>query len=126
MKLTLSQPRPVNTLFSTPEPAMESDQSTIIPDRAEFIDVLSLLRRGRVMVRGAANEGHFVLDGLLVYTAHRPLLRYGLIHEYSNPDGFPNMRYYKLSETGREFARRACKAWRQQSLWHRLAVRLAG
>jgi hypothetical protein len=105
---------------------MQSSQEIIIPDRAEFIDVLSLMRRGRVMVRGAAAEGHFVLDGLLVYTAYRPLLSYGLIHEFSNPDGFPNMRYYKLSDAGRDFARRACKAWRRRPLWHRLAVRLAG
>ena len=105
---------------------MDSGSTTIIPDRAEFIDVLSLLRRGGVMVRGAAQESHFVLDGLMVYTAHQPLLRYGLIDEFSNPDGFANMRYYRLSKTGREFARRACKAWRRKPLWHRLAVRLTG
>jgi hypothetical protein len=36
------------------------------------------------------------------------------------------MRCYKLSPRGRDFADRACKAWKQRPLWQRLAMRLGG
>jgi hypothetical protein len=99
---------------------------TIIPDRAEFIDALRQLRRGRVLVRAKDTDSRCLLDGSFVYTAYRPLARYRLIDEFRNPKGFPNVHYYRLSQRGREFADRACETWRRRSLLQRLAVRLTG
>ncbi len=98
----------------------------IIADRGEFIDALTLLQRGRVLVRGADPASNCVLDGGPVYTAHRPLLDYALVEEFSNPDGFPHMHYYRISARGQAFARRACTAWQRTPLLQRLAVRLTG
>jgi hypothetical protein len=98
----------------------------IIPDRGEFIDALRQLRRGRVLVRAADTEDRCLLDGSFVYTAYQPLAQYRLIDEFSNPEGFPNVHYYRLSPRGREFADRACDSWRRQPLLRRLAVRLTG
>lgn len=101
-------------------------QATIIPDRGEFIDALHALRRGRVLVRVSDFSGGCTLDGAPLYSAHRTLLDYGLIREFANPQGFGAVRYYRLSERGRDFAERACANWRQRPLLQRLAVRLAG
>jgi hypothetical protein len=98
----------------------------IIPDRGEFIDALRVLRKGRVLVRVSEISGGCTLDGAPLYSAHRTLIAYGLIREFENPQGFPSVRYYRLSERGRDFAERACENWRQRPLLQRLAVRLAG
>lgn len=100
--------------------------SPIIADRAEFIDALSVLRRGHVLVGVSPLSGGFVLDGAPLYSAHKPLLEYGLVSEFDNPRGFAHVRYYRLSERGRDFAERACQSWRERPLLQRLAVRLAG
>jgi hypothetical protein len=100
--------------------------SSIIPDRGEFIDALRVLRRGHVLVRVSDLSGGCVLDGAPLYTAQRTLLRYELLDEFDNPDGFPGVRYYRLSERGRDFADRACDSWRRRPLLERLAVRLTG
>ena len=102
------------------------DAHRIIPDRAEFIDALALLRRGHVLVRAAEGRGTCLLDGGIVYHSWDTLSRYGLIDEFHNPEGFPHASYYRLSERGRGFAERACQAWRARPLWQRLAVRLTG
>ena len=99
---------------------------TIIPNRGEFIDALHALRKGRVLVRVSDISGGCTLDGAPLYSAHRTLLAYGLVHEFHNPQGFSSVRYYRLSERGRDFADRACEAWRRRPLLQRLAVRLAG
>ena len=99
---------------------------TIIADRAEFIDALRQLRRGRVLVRAKDTDSRCLLDGSFVYTAYQPLARYRLIDKFENPQGFPNVHYYRLSQRGREFADRACETWRRRPLLHRLAVRLTG
>ncbi|MGL6109007.1 MAG: hypothetical protein ACRC2B_02795 [Rubrivivax sp.] len=98
----------------------------IISDRGEFIDALHVLRKGHVLVRVGDISGCCVLDGAPLYSAHRTLIRYGLIREFENPEGFPNVQYFRLSERGRSFAERACENWRQRPLLQRLAVRLAG
>lgn len=98
----------------------------IIPDRGEFIDALRALGRGRVMVGFDAGGGRCVLDGAVVYTAHRPLVQFGLVDEVANPDGFEGARYYRLSRRGRAFAEKAFSAWRRRPLLERLAVRLMG
>ena len=98
----------------------------IITDRGEFIDALHALRHGRVLVRVSDISGGCLLDGAPLYSAHRTLIDYGLVREYHNPLGFPSVRYYRLSEHGRDFADRACENWRRRPLLQRLAVRLAG
>jgi hypothetical protein len=98
----------------------------IIPDRAEFIDALRSLRRGHVLVHVSDLSGGCLLDGGTLYTSFETLRRYALIDEFDNPDGFANMQYYRISRRGREFADKACEAWRQRPLLERLAVRVAG
>jgi hypothetical protein len=98
----------------------------IIVDRGEFIDALRVLRRGRVLVRVGELSGGCMLDGAPLYSAHRTLLDYQLIDEFQNPQGFAHVRYYRLNQRGREFAERACEAWRRRPLLERLAVRFAG
>ncbi|MFN9194802.1 MAG: hypothetical protein ACK5V2_13965 [Pseudomonadota bacterium] len=100
--------------------------SSLIPDRCEFIDALRALRNGRVLVQGGEGSNSFVLDGALLHTAHRPLVHYGLVHEFDNPAGFRGARYYRLSANGREFADRADEAWRRRPWLERMAVRLTG
>ncbi len=99
---------------------------TLIADRGEFIDVLRVLGRGHVLVHAGDHAGGWVVDGAAVYTAHEPLLRYGLVREYKNPEGFEHVHYFHLTEQGREFAQRAWRAWRERPLLERLAVRLLG
>lgn len=98
----------------------------IIPDRGEFVDVLSRLARGHVLVRTGEGSNGCVIDGGIVYHSYPTLERYGLIDEFSNPHGFEHVRYFRLSERGRAFADKACTAWRQRPLLERLAMRLAG
>lgn len=102
----------------------------LIADRAEFIDALRRLRRGHVLVRpraaGEDEHANCVLDSGVVYTAFQPLCRFGLISEFANPDGFPTMRYYGLTSSGKRFADKALRSWRQRPLLERLAVRLLG
>jgi hypothetical protein len=102
------------------------DTQPIIPDRGEFIDALERLRRGHVLVKASESTGSCVLDGAIVYRSVEPMLRYGLIDEFDNPQGFHHARYYRITPRGKAFAERACRAWRQRPLWQRLAVRLAG
>jgi hypothetical protein len=100
--------------------------TSIIPDRGEFIDALRVLRRGHVLVRVSDLSGGCMLDGAPLYTAQRTLLQYQLLDEFDNPQGFPGVRYYRLSARGRAFAERACDSWRRRPLLQRLAVRLTG
>jgi hypothetical protein len=100
--------------------------SSIIPDRAEFVDALRSLRKGHVLIRVHDASGGCLLDGAAVYRSFQTLLDYGLIREFQNRDGFPNVRYYRITASGREFAERACQSWQTRPLLERLAVRLAG
>lgn len=101
-------------------------RDVIIADRGEFVDVLRSLRRGHVLVCAGEGAGTAVVDGAIVYRSVDPLLRYGLVDEFDNPEGFEGARYYRLSVRGREFAERACAAWQRQPVLARLATRLAG
>jgi hypothetical protein len=109
---------------------LSSPPSWLIPDRAEFIDALRHLRQGHVLVRARAacdtDHSNCVLDGCTIYTAFQPLLKYALIAEFDNPRGFPAMRYYRMTPTGRHFADRALQAWRARPWIERLAIRLLG
>ena len=99
---------------------------SIIPDRAEFVDALRALRRGHVLVRVHDGSGGCLLDGGPLYRSFDTLLEYRLIGEFDNPQGFAHVRYYRITETGREFAQRACESWQRRPLLERLAVRFAG
>lgn len=99
---------------------------TLIPDRGEFVDALQLLSQGHVLVHLGNILGGCVVDGRIVYHSYRTLLRFGLIREFDNPNGFPSAGYYRITERGREFAARAFAAWRSRPVWQRLAMRLLG
>jgi len=98
----------------------------IIADRGEFIDALRLLRKGHVLVNLGGISDDFVLNGHQLFSVQRTLIDYGLVQQFDNPDGFANVRYYRLSERGCEFAERACEQWRRQTIWQRLMARLIG
>lgn len=98
----------------------------IIPDRAEFIDVLNRLRAGHVLVKTGEGSGSCVVDGGVVYHSYPTLLNYRLIDEFRNPFGFAFARYFRLSPSGREFAERACSTWQRRPLLERMALRLVG
>ncbi len=98
----------------------------IIPDRGEFIDALRLLLKGHVLVNLGGLSDAYVLNGHSLYSVQHTLIDYGLVQRFDNPDGFPNVRYYRLSEQGRAFAERACEQWRRQPLLHRLMARVTG
>ncbi|MCW5634887.1 MAG: hypothetical protein KIT17_16250 [Rubrivivax sp.] len=100
--------------------------NAVIPDRGEFIDVLRAMRRGHVLVQAGDHAGSWAVDGGRVFSAYDPLLRYELVAEYENPEGFEHVHYFRLTERGRDFADRAFAAWRQRPLLERLAVRLVG
>ena len=98
----------------------------IIANRGEFVDALKLLRRGHVLVRLGDVGNNCVLDGGTVYHSFETLLRYGLIDEYENLEGFVGAHYYRITELGREFADRAWAAWRNARPLQRMMVRLVG
>ncbi len=98
----------------------------IIADRAEFVDVLRLMRRGKVLVRASDSSGGCLLDGAVVYHSFEPLSRYGLIDELQVDPHQTRARCYRLTPRGRDFADRACAHWKRQPFLRRLAVRLAG
>ncbi|GAB4041858.1 MAG: hypothetical protein Fur0014_13450 [Rubrivivax sp.] len=100
--------------------------SPIIPDRAEFVEALRLLRRGHLMVHLGDGANTKAIGGGIVHHSAPALMQYGLVDEVDNPDGFPGVRYYRLSERGREFADRAWARWRSLPLLERAAVRLFG
>ena len=98
----------------------------IIPDRGEFVDALRLLLKGHVLVQLGGLSSACVLNGHTLYSVQQTLIDYGLVDEFDNPDGFANVRYYRLSQAGEDFAERACECWRRQPWLKRMVVRLAG
>lgn len=101
-------------------------QPTIIPDRAEFIDVLGLLRRGHLLVQNGEGAGSCAVSGAPVYHSVPTLLAYGLLDPVQPADRRSHTRCWKLSPRGRHFADRACHEWRRKPVLERLAVRLIG
>lgn len=100
--------------------------ATALLNLGEFIDALAALRRGRVVVVMDAEARVCVLDGSSLLWSFRVLDDYGLIAEFDNPDGFPGLRYYRMTGDGLSFSERALAAW-QARAWHeRLAIRLFG
>jgi hypothetical protein len=98
----------------------------IIPNRAEFIEALRILRRGHVLIRFGDDSAGCTIDGATLWHSFDTLHRYGLIDEFDNPHGFAGVRYFRISRAGRDFAERACSAWRSRPLWQRMLVRLTG
>ncbi len=98
----------------------------IIANRGEFVDALRALHRGHVLVHASESWGGCSIDGGVVGAAFRTLADYALIDEFDNPDGFENIRYYKLNHRGHAFAARALQDWQQRPLVQRLAARLLG
>lgn len=119
-----SAPTAAAAASATTAPAAKAP--AIIPDRGEFIDVLRALRRGHVLVHAGEHAGGWVVDGGNVYSSHDPLLRYELVQEFDNPEGFEHVHYFRLTPQGRDFAERAVAAWRQRPVLERLMVRLVG
>lgn len=101
-------------------------QQTIIANRGEFVDALRALQRGHVLVHASESWGGCSIDGGPVGLSFRTLSDYKLIDEYDNPDGFENIRYFRISERGRQFAERAVRDWERRPLIERLAARLLG
>jgi hypothetical protein len=99
---------------------------SVIPDRGEFIDVLRALARGHVLVHASDSAGGWAVAGGSVYSAFDPLVRYELVQEFDNPEGFEHIRYFRLTQRGREFAESAWAAWRARPWLERLLVRLVG
>ncbi|MBL8348095.1 MAG: hypothetical protein JNN03_21860 [Rubrivivax sp.] len=119
-----SAPTAAAAAAATTAPAAKAP--AIIPDRGEFIDVLRALRRGHVLVHAGEHAGGWVVDGGNVYSSYDPLLRYELVQEFDNPEGFEHVHYFRLTPQGRDFAERAVAAWRQRPVLERLMVRLVG
>ncbi len=92
----------------------------------EFIDALAALRRECVLVVMDPEEKVCVLDGTLLWCSFPVLRDHGLIEEVDNAEGFPTLRYFRLSEAGIDFADRAITAWMARAWHERLALRLFG
>ncbi|MFT3957437.1 MAG: hypothetical protein QM722_24565 [Piscinibacter sp.] len=103
-----------------------AQQHPIIANRGEFVDALRALQRGHVLVHASESWGGCSIDGGPVGLSFRTLEDYELIDEYDNPDGFENIRYFRISERGRQFAERALQDWERRPLVARLAARLLG
>lgn len=110
------------------EPALDpGPDDTLIADRGEFIDALARLRRGQLLVHSAdRSDERCLIEGQMLYTSWKPLSSFGLLDELPAGPREGRMRCYKLSPRGREFADRACQAWKTRPLWQRLAMRLGG
>jgi hypothetical protein len=106
--------------------AQRMDPEPVIPDRGEFVDVLAALRRGHVLVRLSEQHDGCWIAGRNVFWSFEPLVAYGLIEEFRNPDGFAGVRYFRLNAHGEAFAARACAAWKRRPLLERFVARLTG
>ena len=97
-----------------------------IADRGEFIDVLKLMRKGRLLVRN--DQDRCLVDEFEVRYSFDTLAAYGLLDEVCPPAHdaalAPHLHWYRLSARGLEFADRAHAEWRARPLWQRLLVRL--
>lgn len=102
------------------------EASPAIPDRAEFVDVLNALQRGHVLVRLNDQHDGCWLAGRNVFWSFEPLVHFGLIERFDNPQGFSGVRYYRLNDRGCDFAEKACAAWKRRPLLERVVVRLVG
>jgi hypothetical protein len=69
-----------------------------IADRGEFIDVLNLMRKGRLLVRSDLPHGRCLIEGGVVYHAYETLAAYGELDELAPPAGAevhaPHLHWY--------------------------------
>ena len=98
----------------------------IIADRAEFVDALTQLMRGHVLIRVSDASWGCQLNGATLHRSFNTLHRFGLIAEYANKAGFEGVGYYRITERGRWFGRRVLAFWHSLPLWQRTLVRLTG
>ena len=98
----------------------------IIADRAEFVDALSQLVRGHVLVRVNDASWGCRLNGAPLRWSFGTLLQFGLIARFDNPSGFRGVDYYRITDSGRWFAEQALAVWRSLPVWRRTLVRLTG
>ncbi len=103
---------------------------SVIADRGEFIDVLAVLRKGRLLVRSDCAHGRCLVESFVVYHSFEPLHAYGLLDEVPPPRGqsieAPHLHWYRLSPRGLDFAERACAEWKARPLWQRCWLRVTG
>jgi hypothetical protein len=99
---------------------------TLIADRAEFVDVLDLMRRGHLLVQNGDDDDCCMLSGARVVRSMPTLRAFGLLDPVQLPDQRPRTQCYRLSGRGRHFAERAWSEWKRKPLLHRMAVRLLG
>jgi hypothetical protein len=97
--------------------------SPIIANRGEFIDVLRALARGSVIV---VADGHAVIDGNMIYFSLPVLIKYGLVENFENPEGFENVVYLRCTKRGHEFTYKVSSEWERKPVLERLAIRFFG
>jgi hypothetical protein len=109
-----------------PTAALEAPAALpLIADRGEFIDALARLRRGELLVHSADEaDERCLIEGQVLYTSWKPLSDFGLLDELPPQPRQGRIHCFKLSPRGRDFADRACAAWKQRPLGQRLAMRL--
>jgi hypothetical protein len=82
------------------------ENDRLIADRAEFAEAMRSLRNGHLLLRIGDSASGCVLDGMAVYQSFHTMLAYGLIAPYDNPNGFPGVQYFRISDEGQRFAQR--------------------
>jgi hypothetical protein len=102
------------------------DCQPIIADRAEFAEALHRLRRGHVMVRTGEGSLSCCIDGAPVHHSFRTLRDYGLIETFENRFGFAGIEYWRITDSGRDFADRVWNHWRARPRLERMVVRFTG
>jgi hypothetical protein len=102
-----------------------ADQGSVpdIGPVGEFIDALNALQRGHVLVNVSDSSCGWLLNGAVLYTAHRPLVHYELAESYENAEGFVGVTYYRITARGRAVAQRALAQWARLPLTRRLWLR---
>jgi hypothetical protein len=107
-----------------PDPvrAATCDEAAIGPI-GEFIDALNALRHGHVLVKVSDASAGWLLNGAVLYTAHAPLLHYGLVQAFDNRDGFEGVQYFRITARGHAVCRDALRRWKRLPLLQRLWLR---
>lgn len=121
---------PTFALDPSPGPGNHSPaapREPLIADRGEFIDALTRLRRGEVLVHALETLDHrCLIGGHLFYMSWKPLFDFGLLDKLPRRPRQGRVDCYRLSARGSAFADKVCMAWKQRPLWQRIGMRLVG
>jgi hypothetical protein len=102
----------------------------IIPNRAEFLGVLDLMRQGHRLLQLGDGSQRCLLGQGVVRHSLPTLLRYHLVapvgERPSTPSSARHAACYQLTANGRHLADRLQRAWLQKPWWRRLATQLLG